>query len=126
MAPTSKYNAVSLEKAPYLFFDKLEEILLPSESQHISNGWKAIACLPELEIKSQTVREIEKTGECVPNFLRYLVFEHPRKSELTVQKMEEFARKINNIRIIREFADIKKKLQQRNEGNVGNVIYVHV
>ena len=106
-----KYNQISLEKAPYLFFDKLEAVLASSENQYVTNGWKAIAALPELAITAEKVGEIEASGTPVANFLRYLVFSHPRKSGWTVQWMEDVAKKICNLRIVKEFKIVKKRLE---------------
>ena len=108
MAPHTqcKDDQTPLEKAPFLYYEKLVAVLAVSEKQY---GWKAIAKLKELAISEEKIRGIEESGTPVANFLRYLVFEHPKKDAWTVRWIEEAARKIHNTQIVKEFAVIKKE-----------------
>ncbi len=114
MAPnlTTKYNKTPLRAAPHKFYEAVDTVLSNTGNQLLTNGWKAFATLPELEISAEKVAELErKPDKDVPScFLQYLVFGHPRKDDITVEKMEELATTVHNQTILQRFAAIKREL----------------
>ena len=125
MAPNyrTQYDKTPLKRAPCKFYDTLKVVLSVAGDQYLTTGWKALAGRPELEISAEKFAEFERAQDPASQFLHYLVFEHPRQNEMTVERLEELARKINNVKIIQEFSAIKKELHQQKLRQGGKCYY---
>ncbi len=105
MAPnySSKYNRMPLRSALYRFYDALEALPIDARRQLLGD----IAA--DLGTSAEQLAELDQDAGVASGLLRYLVFKHPRKDDITVEYVETMAARRNQA-IVQKFAAIKKEL----------------